>query len=208
LQNKKKTKTTLEDLLFLAEAFDSYTTGRNVNLKKVTTILQKEQEIVKQKVDRIEQKRILDAADFIINLPAKSKKATFYANLFLLTRFLVRVFIFLFVLLLTFFFTSNDLNENIVLSVGWGFVAILFLRWFSLSKLLEFYEEELKSQHGKIRHLKDGTQRIINLIYEYKQNNKIPGKKTKLHLYNVDYDKIMVIKKPNILREYYLTEVV
>ncbi|MFH8039167.1 MAG: hypothetical protein QXJ14_04125, partial [Candidatus Aenigmatarchaeota archaeon] len=73
--------------------------------------------------------------------------------------------------------------------------------------VLEFYEKELKFQESKIKFLKEMAQRIIYFISENKEKWSIKTKDLRLHLYNYDYKKIKVIKKPGLLREYYLVEV-
>jgi len=130
-----------------------------------------------------------------------------YVNLFLMIKFLIRLFGVLFVFLIAYFITSKDFDGTLVLGIGWGFVTIIFLRWLSLTKTLEFYDIEMKNQQGKLRHLKDGVQKIIYLISEYKEKNKVSGKKTRLHMYNNDYQKIRVVRSPGMLRDYYLIEV-
>jgi hypothetical protein len=208
MRPKKKEKDVLSDLMFLAEVFDSYTTGRNTDLKRVKGALEREEVLLRQKIDKVEQKRMIDDADFIINLPKKNGKIAFYVNLFLMIKFLIRLFGVLFVFLIAYFITAKDFDETIILSLGWGFVAIIFLRWLSLTKILEFYNIEMRNQQGKLRHLKDGVQKIIYLISEYKDKKKVSGKKKRLHLYNSDYQKIRVVRSPGMLRDYYLIEVV
>jgi hypothetical protein len=205
---KKKEKDVLSDLMFLTEVFDSYTTGRNTDIKRVRGALEREETLLRQKIDKVEQKRMIDDADFIINLPKKNTKITFYVNLFLMIKFLIRLFGVLFVFLVAYFLTAKDFNEIVVLSLGWGFVAIIFFRWLSLTKILEFYDREMKNQQGKLRHLKDGAQKIIYLISEYKGKKKGSSKKKRLHLYNNDYQNIKVIRNPGIFRDYFLIEVV
>jgi hypothetical protein len=205
---KKKEKDVLSDLIFLAEVFDGYTTGRNTNPNRVKGVLEREEALLRQKIDKLEQKRIIDDTDFIINLPKKEERTTFYVNLFLMIKLLIRLFGVLFVFLMAFIITSRDFDETTVLILGWGFVAIIFLRWLSLTKILEFYDTEMKSQQGKLRHLKDGAQKIIYLISEYKDKKKSSSKKKRLHLYNNDYQNIKVIRSPGILRDYYLIEVI
>ncbi|MBC7090844.1 MAG: hypothetical protein H5T50_02900 [Nitrososphaeria archaeon] len=207
MENIKMDKNTLNSLLFLAEAFDGYTTGRNVDLKKVKIKIDEAKDIIKHKIDKTEQRRIFEVADYIINLPVKDSNAHFYAKIFLITKLLLRVFIFIFMFLILYIFSFGYLDLNILVILGWSTVVIIFFRWFSLTKVLEFYERELKSHKSKTKFLKDMTQRIIYLISENKEKWGLKSKNIKLHLYNKDYERIRVIKRPSLLREYYLVEV-
>ncbi|MGB9724862.1 MAG: hypothetical protein ACP5K8_00765 [Nitrososphaeria archaeon] len=207
MKNIRVDKNTLNSLLFLAEALDGYTTGRNVDLKKVKVKFEEVKDIIKHKIDKTGQKRIFEVADYIINLPAKDPSARFYAKIFLITKLLLRIFIFAYMFSIIYIFSFGYLDLNILMALGWGTVAIIFFRWLSLTKVLEFYERELKLHKSKIRFLKDMVQQIIYFISENKEEWELKSKDTRLHLYNSDYGRIKVIKRPSLLREYYLVEV-
>lgn len=207
MENIRIDRNTLNSLLFLAEAFDGYTTGRNVDLKKVRTKIEEARDIIKHEIDKTEQRRIFEIADYIINLPAKDPTARLYAKIFLITKLLLRIFIFIFMFSILYIFSFGYLDLNILVILGWSTVAIIFFRWFSLTKVLEFYERELKLHKSKTKFLKDMTQRIIYFISENKDKWGLKAKNIRLHLYNNDYKGIKVIKRPSLLREYYLVEV-
>ncbi|MEM2180705.1 MAG: hypothetical protein QXP32_07825 [Nitrososphaeria archaeon] len=200
-------KNKINNLLFLVEAFDGYTTGRNVDLKKVKIKLEEVKDIIKHGIDKNEQRKIFETVDYIINLPSKDSRARFYAKIFLITKFLLRIFIFIFMFSIIYIFSFGYLDFNLLILLGWCVVAVIFFRWFALTKVLEFYEKELKFQESKIKFLKEMAQRIIYFISENKEKWSIKTKDLRLHLYNYDYKKIKVIKKPGLLREYYLVEV-
>ncbi len=108
---------------------------------------------------------------------------------------------------IVYIFSFGYLDFNLLILLGWSVVAIIFFRWLALTKVLEFYEKELKFQETKIKFLKEMTQRIIYFISENKEKWGIKEKNIRLHLFNHDYKKVKVIKKPSFLREYYLVEV-
>jgi len=207
VQHTKIDKNTLNSLLFLAEALDGYTIGRNVDLKKVKAKIEEVKELIKHEINKTEQRKMLEIADFIINLPSKDQRAYFYAKIFLITKLLLRIFIFIFMFSIIYVFSFGELDPNLLIILGWGTIGIIFFRWLSLTKVLDFYEKELERHKSKTSYLKEMAQRIIYFISENREKWGVDKKELKLHLYNSDYDKIIIVKRPGFLREYYLAEV-
>lgn len=83
----------------------------------------------------------------------------------------------------------------------------MIVRWYSLNKVLDFYALNHHLMEGASRRLKNYVQQLIDYMKSSIVREGLKKSKYKLHLFNTDYESIVVLKKPGILREYHLCEI-
>lgn len=195
----------IEKLAFLIEATDSYRVGRNTDLRKVDNAMNELSSL--PILDASTKKKYRKVVESVINLPRKNRRAFMWAQLYVIFRFLVRVSFIGFLLSIGLIFYRNPLSGYLLLSSTALLYVALIGRWYSLLKLLDFYEAEMKNQPGKDEFLKEFAQKLIEELRSKLREQGVKPTKVRLHLFRRDYSGIRVLKKPGWLRDYYLAEV-
>ncbi|RDD53331.1 MAG: hypothetical protein BA066_04960 [Candidatus Korarchaeota archaeon NZ13-K] len=203
----REDKSLLEKMAFLIEATDSYRVGRNVDLRKVERVMSELSPHLASLLDASTRKRYKKTVDFIINLPARSKEARKWSSIYMLVRFLLRISLLGFLLSIGLLFYGSQLAEAILWTSSSILLISLVLRWFSLVKILEFYEREMRNQRGKDDFLKEFAQELINSLRERMKEMGMSPRKLRLHLFKDDYSGLRFLKGPGWLRDYHLAEV-
>ena len=199
------TKEVIEKLAFLIEATDSYRVGRNVDFRKVENSMNGLSSL--PILDASTKKKYKKVVESVINLPRKDRRAFIWAQLYLIFRFLTRIAFVGFLLSVGLIFYRNPFSGPLLLSSTAILYVALIGRWYSLLKLLDFYEVEMKNQPGKDEFLKEFAQKLIEELRSRMREQGVKPSKVKLHLFKRDYSGIRVLKKPGWLRDYYLVEV-
>ncbi len=201
----KKDKEIVDNLVFIIEALDGYRVGRNVDPKILEKKMDDVEPVARKVLDRKRRKVLLSAADYMINLPAKSKSARMWSGVFLISRLLIRITFVVFLVSILMYFISPPSVGNTLLFVGVAlFYIVAVMRWYSLNKLLDFYERQSGRADAKRMILKKAVNDLISFLRGYLEDHGIKKEKVKLHLYNVDYEGIVVLKRPGWLRDNYV----
>ncbi|RLE63286.1 MAG: hypothetical protein DRJ38_07925 [Thermoprotei archaeon] len=203
MTSKKKE---LSTVAWLIEALDGYRVGRTVNPKTVMEKIGEVEHVLEPRAKHA-KKVIRKTLDYVANLPARDPSAKRWATVYLLVRLSLRItfVLFLFSLFLT---TMNPELGFYLLYVATALLYIsMIVRWYSLNKVLDFYALNHHLMEGASRRLKNYVQQLIDYMKSSIVREGLKKSKYKLHLFNTDYESIVVLKKPGILREYYLCEI-
>ncbi len=197
----------VEDILFVIEAIDGYRVGRNVDLRVFKSRFDRIEEHVKKSIDRKRRKALFSAVEYMVNLPAKDPSARFWSQVFLVSRFLLRVTLLLFIAALFLNTLSGSWAARLVLYSAVGlFYLSAVSRWYSLNKVLDFYESRGGRAEARSKLLKSIAQDLIDFIRVLVEQGSVSRKKARLNLFNTDYRGIRVLKRPGLLRDHYVVE--
>jgi len=203
----RKKKPELIDLVHFIGVLDGFRVGRSVKLRDLDRYTKK---LHLTDMGRA-WKSLRRDLDAIGNLPSSSPRMLSYVNLLVLLRFLMGIsFTSLIAFSLLVFGGRLELEQppftfpNIFVGLLAFANIVLVVRFFVREKVRGFYESSVSRYRGKIAHLREVNQVLINqLIEKIRKANENP-KKYKLTLYNVDYEGIKVLKKPGWWREHYV----
>jgi uncharacterized membrane protein len=199
-------KDILDDLAFMIEATDSYRVGRSIDFKKVENVMER----LSSKLpifDSAAKKKYKKTVDFITSLPFRDKSMRKFALLYMLFRLLLRFSLVGFLLSIgLIFYASSYSTPTLIASTSLLYAALLG-RWYTLMKLLEFYEREMKNQPGKDELLKEIAQKLIDELSSRIGELGVKPSKYRLHLFKDDYSGVRILKRPGWLRDYNLAEV-
>ncbi len=201
----RKDKEIVDNLIFIIEALDGYRVGRNVDPGVLEKKMNYVEPIAGKVLDRKRRKVLLSAADYMINLPAKSKSARTWSGVFLISRLLIRVtFVVFLVSVLMYFISPPSVGNTLLITGVVLFYMAAVMRWYSLNKLLDFYERQSGRADAKRMILRKAVKDLILFLRGYLEDLGVRKEKVKLHLYNVDYEGIVVLKRPGWLRDNYI----
>ncbi len=200
-------KDILEDIAFMIEATDSYRVGRNIDFKKVENVMERLSPKLPDILDGATKKKYKKTVDFITSLPFKNKSMRKFALLYMLFRLLLRVSLVGFLLSVGLIFYALPYSTPMLIASTSLLYAALVGRWYTLVKLLEFYEREMKNQPGKDEFLKEIAQKLIDELSSRIGELGMKPSKYKLHLFRKDYSRVRILKRPGWLRDYHLAEV-
>jgi len=207
LSSSKKLRKAVDDILFVVEAIDGYRVGRNVDPRVFKSRFEKIEEHVKKAVDRKKRKALFSAVDYMVNLPAKDPSAKLWSQVFLVSRFLLRITLLFFIAALFLNTLSGSWAARLILYSAIGlFYFSAVSRWYSLNKVLDFYEARRGRAEAKSRVLRSIAQDLMELVRELVRQGAVSRKKARLNLFNTDYRGIRVLKKPGWLRDHYVVE--
>jgi len=208
LHAKKPHKELAEDIALLIEAADGYRVGRNIDLRRIREIMDRR---VKELTDVFAgglRKKFEKTADYVINLPTIDPVARKWSGVFLVVRFLLRIALLGFMVGLI-VVTLGRAWAPLLLYASTGILyVVFFLRWYSLVKLEEFYLQEFAKRPGRDKILRETANRLIKKLARVIEEHDLNPKKHRLHLFKTDYEGVRVLKKPNILRDTYVVEVI
>ncbi|OYT27942.1 MAG: hypothetical protein B6U95_05385 [Thermofilum sp. ex4484_82] len=206
MSSAKAVKKELSTIAWLIEALDGYRVGRTINPKMVMKKVNQVEHVFEPKVMHA-KKVIRQTTDYIANLPARDPTARKWVSVYLFNKLLLRITITLF--LFSFFFLSKgyEIGFTLLYIATAILYVVLIVRWYSLNKILFFYEKNYKLMEGASRRLKAYAQHLIEYMRKIIAKENFKTSRYKLHLFNTDYDHIKVLKKPGLLRDYYLCEI-
>jgi uncharacterized membrane protein len=200
-------KDILEDIAFMIEATDSYRVGRNIDFKKVESVMERLSPELPDIFNSATKKKYKKTVDFITSLPFRNRSMRKFAILYMLFRFLLRVSLVGFLLSIGLIFYAPPYSTPTLIASTSSLYAALVGRWYTLMKLLEFYEREMRNQPGKDELLKEIAQKLIDELSSKIGERGVKPGKYKLHLFRDDYSGVRILKRPGWLRDYYLAEV-
>jgi hypothetical protein len=203
----RRGKPELTDLAHFISVLDGFRVGRSVKLRDLDQYTKK---LHLTDMGRA-WKSLRRDLDAIANLPSYSPHMLSYVNILVLLRFLMGIsFTSLIALSLLVFIGKLELEQPpfTFINIFVGLLAfaniVLVIRFFVREKLRGFYESSVSRYRGKIAHLKEVNQVLINQLNEKIRKANENPKKYKLTLYNIDYEGIKVLKKPGWWREHYV----
>ncbi len=208
LRKKKPQKELAEDIAFLIEAADGYRVGRNIDLRKLREVMDRRASDLSDVFKGGLRKKFEKTADYVINLPAINSEAKKWSAVFLVVRLLLRIALLGFMVGLLISISGKEWSSWLFYSSTAILYVVFVLRWYSLLKLEDFYREEFKKRPGRDKILRETANRLIAKLREVIVKHGLEPKKHKLHLFKTDYEGIRILKKPNILRDTYVAEVV
>jgi hypothetical protein len=200
-------KDILDDLAFMIEATDSYRVGRNIDFKKVENVMERLSPELPDLFDSAIKKKYKKTVDFITSLPFRDKSMRRLALFYMLFRLLLRFSLVGFLLSIGLIFYAPPYSTPMLIASTSLLYAALVGRWYTLMKLLEFYEREMKNQPGKDEFLKEIAQKLIDELSSKIRERGVKPSKYKLHLFKDDYSGVRILKRPGWLRDYNLAEV-
>jgi len=203
MSSKKKE---LSTIAWLIEALDGYRVGRAVNPKAVMEKIDEVEHVFEPKA-RHAKKVIRKTMDYIVNLPARDPVAKRWATVYIFVKLSLRITLVLFLFSLFLTTTNPDFGFLFLYIASALLYASMVARWYSLNKVLDFYESNAHLVEGASKRLKNYVQHLINYMKEVISRENLKASKYKLHLCNTDYDSVVVLKKPGLLRDYYLCEI-
>ncbi len=204
---RKDEKELLNNLAFLIETTDSYRVGRNTDPRKVESTLQEIFPHVSDILDSSTRKKYKRITDFIINLPSRDRNIAKWSAVFTVFRFLLRITLLGFTVAFGLAIYNSPLTFPVLYFLTFLLYIVLIGRWYSLNKVLDFYEFEMSNQPGKDSFLRELAQKLIDRLRDKILEFGVKPKKYRLHLFKTDYNGIKIIKRPGWLRDYYLVEV-
>jgi len=204
----KEQKRELDGLATIIEAIDGYRVGRNMDPRRFSQKLDELDQLVRRAIGRVGRQRLEKVVDFVVNLPARDPSAARWSSIFMVVRFLLRVTMVLFMLSLGLWVYGVPWAPHVTAAATALVYVVFVVRWYSLVKLEEFYERAMRDQPGKEKVLKRSANSFIRLLAAKIEEYGSKPSKHKLHLFKVDYDGIRVLKRPSLIRETYLAEVV
>ncbi len=207
LRAKKPHKELAEDIALLIEAADGYRVGRNTDLRRIRDVMDRRAKELTDVFAGGLRKKFEKTADYVINLPAIDPVAKKWSAVFLVVRFLLRIALLGFMVSLIVVTLGKDWAPWLLYTSTGILYVVFFLRWYSLVKLEEFYIQEFAKRPGRDKILRETVNRLIRKLAQVIKEHDLKPKKHRLHLFKTDYEGIRVIKKPNILRDTYVVEV-
>ena len=196
----------LSRLAWLIEALDGYRVGRALDPRMVEERLREFMDLFDNPSHVVKVVRV--SMDRIVNLPARDPGARRWATVYMTTRLMLRVTVALFLLSALLAYRAPPTGLALLYASSALLYVALVLRWYSLNRVLDFYESNRSRFSGASRRLGEVAQDLIDHLREAVRRGAVRPSKVRLHLFNTDYRGIRVLRRPGVLRECYLCEVV
>jgi hypothetical protein len=199
----------LENLAWIISVIDSYRVGMGVDIEGMRDRIRTLPSALR--VENWDQ--VYNDMKAIADLPfEKEPRMKLYMNIFAFMRYLVKqaflivgiiLFIFLLTMRLPFIRTTEQLQYILygILAVAWVVVAI---RAYVRDKMKDFYSTNRNDYKKNEERLQKAAQSmIIKMGGALKEKGEDP-KKYRFSVYQRDYNHITIVRKPDVLRDFYV----
>lgn len=204
----KKLDKDLKQIATIISTIDSFRVGRGTKISKI------EHMVHNAKIQDMPRKWKVIKRDLeeIATLPQSAPKVAFLLNLGTGLQFAGIVCFAALMLTATVALSSNaPFLQDIYFYVGTGIIVtgyvIIFARNAIRQRIRRFYEDSTSKLEGKSMHLREFNQALIEKLRSQIREGNDKPKDYRLYLYNNDYQNLVLLKKPNFIREHYEAQV-
>lgn len=197
----------LENLAWLISVIDSFRVGMGVNMEGLRERIRKLQGPLRME----NWPQVYKDMKAIIDLPfEKEPRIKTYMNIFVFLRFLTKegflivgFILFIFLLSMQLLWITSRQFQYMV----YGVVAFFFLasstRSFVTYRMKNFYYHHQNDYRKNEERLQKAAQDLISKMGKQLTEKGENPKKYSFHLYQKDYDGIVILKHPGMLRDFY-----